>query len=162
MEERTREMTPPALGSTAAAVQSCVSLLATVTGQREEYLAYWLDLYYQVRLMHDGIKRQPDAQGITREELLPLLRELWGEALKEERPSQSPVCALVTAPPEGEPGIGDKVRFVPGANLEKSAGFADELRTAVTGTVIQVNREKRWYRVSYEMPGCIGHECFKF
>lgn len=58
--------------------------------------------------------------------------------------------------------VGDKVRFIPGAFLEHSENFAEELRREVTGTVIQVNEEHRWYRVEYDMPGYIGHECFKF
>ena len=32
----------------------------------------------------------------------------------------------------------------------------------VLGTVIYINEEHRFYRVRYELPGCIGHENFKF
>ena len=39
----------PELGTPEAALRSCVNLISRVTGQPEELLAYWLDLYYQVR-----------------------------------------------------------------------------------------------------------------
>lgn len=58
--------------------------------------------------------------------------------------------------------VGDKIRFIPAANLDHMSNFAYTLRREVTGTVIQVNEEHRWYRVEYPMPACIGHECFKF
>lgn len=59
--------------------------------------------------------------------------------------------------------IGDKVRFVPAANFDHSAGFTDILRAQVTGTVIQIHEEHGWYRVEYPLNArCIGHECFKF
>lgn len=58
--------------------------------------------------------------------------------------------------------IGDKIRFVPAANYDHSAGFGEILRNAVTGTVVQIHEAHQWYRVAYPMPGCIGHECFKF
>ena len=62
------------------------------------------------------------------------------------------------------PQIGDKVRFIPEASFDHSAGFADILMQEVTGTVIQVNEQNRWYRVEYQTnkPGCIGHETFKY
>lgn len=59
--------------------------------------------------------------------------------------------------------IGDTYRFVPAANRDHTAGFSEILRDQkVTGRVIQINEEHRWFRVEYNMPGCIGHECFKF
>lgn len=36
-------------------------------------------------------------------------------------------------------------------------------KALITGTVIQVNEEHRWYRVEYTMPdGSIVRECFPF
>ena len=61
--------------------------------------------------------------------------------------------------------LGDKIRFIPAANFGKSAGFEGVLRKEVTGTVVQIHEEHRWYRVEFilgDTPGCIGHECFKF
>ena len=48
------EMTErPELGTTEAAVRSCVNLIALATHTDEEHLAYWLDCYYQLRRAHD-------------------------------------------------------------------------------------------------------------
>ena len=43
----------PELGTTEAAVRSCVNLIALATHTDEEHLAYWLDLYYQTRKAHE-------------------------------------------------------------------------------------------------------------
>jgi len=45
----------PELGTTEAAVRSCVNLIALATHTSEEHLAYWLDLYYQTRVSHEGL-----------------------------------------------------------------------------------------------------------
>ena len=50
MAEARKEMI---IGTREAAVLSCVNVIAAVTAQREELLAYWLDLYYQVRNRHE-------------------------------------------------------------------------------------------------------------
>ena len=50
----------PELGTTEAAVRACVNLIALATHTDEEHLAYWLDLYYQTRVAHEGlVKRRP-------------------------------------------------------------------------------------------------------
>lgn len=61
-----------------------------------------------------------------------------------------------------EPEVGDKWRFMPAANYDHSAGFGDVLRREVTGTVVEVNAEHRWFRVEYLRGGVTGYECFKF
>ena len=71
------------IGTTEAAVRSCVSIMAAVTAQREEVLAYWLDLYYQVRRACEiEQKREEDPRLINREDLYPVLREMMRDALK--------------------------------------------------------------------------------
>ena len=58
--------------------------------------------------------------------------------------------------------LGDVVTFVPAPNY---ATLSEDimLRRKVTGTVIQIHEEHRWYRVAYPLNArCIGHECFKF
>ena len=50
MDEKTER---PELGTTEAAVRSCVNLIALATHTDEEHLAYWLDLYYQTRVAHE-------------------------------------------------------------------------------------------------------------
>lgn len=59
--------------------------------------------------------------------------------------------------------IGDKIRFRPAAFARtRGDDLGWEIPVEVTGTVIQIHEEHRWYRVEYTMPGCIGRECFKF
>ena len=58
--------------------------------------------------------------------------------------------------------VGDRWRFIPSANLDHSAGFAEILLRQITGTVVEVNREHRWFRVAYQRGGQTGYECFKF
>lgn len=61
------------------------------------------------------------------------------------------------------PELGDKIRFKPTAYFTGVANFGgSELDIYVTGTVIYINEEHRYYRVQYETPCCIGHECFKY
>lgn len=51
MDEKTER---PELGTTEAAVRSCVNLIALATHTDEEHMAYWLDLYYQTRAAHES------------------------------------------------------------------------------------------------------------
>lgn len=64
--------------------------------------------------------------------------------------------------PMETPRIGDRLRFKPGANVDKSAGFGEILGCEVTGTVVLVNEAHRWARYAYETPQGTRHECFKF
>lgn len=60
--------------------------------------------------------------------------------------------------------IGDKLRFTP-TTYSAAGGFGAQtldVQTTVTGRVILINGEHRFYRVEYKLPGCIGHECFKY
>ena len=61
-----------------------------------------------------------------------------------------------------EPAVGDKLRFIPAANYDHSAGFGEILLQEVTGTVVEVNSEHRWFRVAYQRGDTAGYECFKF
>ena len=75
--------TRPAIGTAEAAVQSCVRLIASVSGQPEALVAYWLDLYWQVRNIYERENApEPDPQVITRADLYPVMRELMQDALK--------------------------------------------------------------------------------
>ena len=61
--------------------------------------------------------------------------------------------------------IGDKIRFTPSAFSEINTDKSREIFgvvTQVTGTVIQIHEEHRWYRVRYELAGTVQHETFKF
>lgn len=46
----------PAIGSSEAAVLTVVELIARAVQVSEQHLAYWLDLYYQVRSRHEAEK----------------------------------------------------------------------------------------------------------
>lgn len=75
--------TRPAIGTAEAAVQSCVRLISSVAGQPEALVAYWLDLYYQVRCVYERENApEPDPQVITRADLYPVMRELMQDALR--------------------------------------------------------------------------------
>ena len=65
MDEKTER---PELGTTEAAVRSCVNLIALATHTDEEHLAYWLDLYYQTRVSHEGlfVKAIPPSTELTK------------------------------------------------------------------------------------------------
>lgn len=63
----------------------------------------------------------------------------------------------------GTPEIGEKIRFKPAAWM-----FHPEHYTVtcagyeVTGTVVQINAEHRWFRVEFPCGNTTGHECFRF
>jgi hypothetical protein len=68
-----------------AALTSCVSILAAVTGQPDAVLGKWLDLYYQIRRAYE-IERgaEQDPRLLSKDDLYPVLRELLREALGEK------------------------------------------------------------------------------
>ena len=112
--------TRPAIGTAEAAVQSCVRLIASVSGQPEALVAYWLDLYYQVRCAYERENApEPDPQVITRADLYPVLRELMQDALKSAvrseardrirerktpKPEDEQSCAEILGPQTGVHG----------------------------------------------------------
>ena len=61
--------------------------------------------------------------------------------------------------------IGDKIRFQPEAFVttngkdQRQFGAMDH---KVVGRVCLINRANRWFRVRYETPFGIQHECFNF
>lgn len=75
-----------------------------------------------------------------------------------------------TEPIEGwgwRPQVGDSRTFIPASFTESHcvtlAGIDPALAAPVTGTVVQVSEERRWYRVRYTAAdGSVQHECFKF
>lgn len=122
--------TRPAIGTTEAAVQSCVRLIASVAGQPEALVAYWLDLYYQVRCAYERENApEPDPQIITRADLYPVMRELMQDALKstvrseaKDRLQQRKKPAEEDGEPETEPR--------PQAWAAKKAAIRDRLIAA--------------------------------
>lgn len=95
----------PKLGTTEAAVRSCVSVIAAVTAQREDVLAYWLDLYYQVRCAYEAENRHEDpaVRNLIRiEDLYPLLRDMFTRELKSALDGKTvvPLAGIPTEQPD--------------------------------------------------------------
>ena len=61
-----------------------------------------------------------------------------------------------------EPQVGDRHRFIPAANYDHSAGFAQILMKELSGVIVEVNEEHRWFRVEYRRGEVTGYECFKY
>lgn len=61
------------------------------------------------------------------------------------------------------PEVGDKKTFLPAAWFALDTPEKIRAEAVVTGTVVQVNLDHRWFRVRYETRGgYVGYECFKF
>ena len=54
------------------------------------------------------------------------------------------------------------VKFKPCANVDKSSGFGEVLGVEVTGVIVQIHAEHRWYRAAYETAQGTRYECFKY
>lgn len=57
------------------------------------------------------------------------------------------------------------ITFVPTVFLNgitTLVGIKSQRDLHVTGQVVYVNQAHRWYRVKFNLPGCMGYECFKF
>ena len=105
------------IGTREAAVLSCVNVIAAVTSQREELLAYWLDLYYQVRLAYEReihpeqftAAPAPVVPVMRPEDVYSAVRQIWGERIElgEESPSR---CAAAPFYPKGHARQGGQER----------------------------------------------------
>lgn len=65
------------------------------------------------------------------------------------------------------PELGDQLTFIPAAFLNDSGisargVFPRDVEVRVTGTVVQIHKNHRWYRVEFPYEGGIAHETFKF
>ena len=106
----------PEIGTPEAAVQSCVNLLAVVTGIPEAKLAYYLDMYYQLRDAYEAAYAEEQLEAMRLEAAtaaacskIPVYpdppRTMNTPAAPEnvKETPQSPASAPVTAPLAGEP-----------------------------------------------------------
>lgn len=106
----------PEIGTPEAAVQSCVNLLAKVTGIQEAKLAYYLDMYYQLRDAYEAAKAEERMEAMRLERAVmaacaktpvypdPPRTMNTPAALEDVKETpQSPASAPVTAPLAGEP-----------------------------------------------------------
>lgn len=65
--------------------------------------------------------------------------------------------------------IGDKITFVPAAWLEKrdidqdpKANRKHGVQYKVTGKIVEIYQEHRYFLVRYKIHGCVQYEAFKF
>lgn len=95
------------LGTTEAAVRSCVRLISAVTCQPEKLCAYYLDLYYQVRRAYEREHEEPQAPPLTLEAAWPKLLKLIEETLRSAAEDQTRAIldgmVLHPAPPPDYP-----------------------------------------------------------
>lgn len=107
----------PELGSPEAAVQAAVNLLAAVTKLDERRLAYWLDMYYQLRSHYEADK----AHALFFEPVPPDdsedARDQTGDAPEDKPQAEAPEEEL-TAP---EVPDGGEVSPVPESPAAKAA-----------------------------------------
>ncbi len=68
MTDIIKETDLPELGTREAAVQTCVNLISRATGKPEDVLAYWLDLYYQIRITYEAERARAFTLGDVFEE----------------------------------------------------------------------------------------------
>ena len=107
----------PELGTTEAAVRSCVNLIALATHTDEEHLAYWLDLYYQTRVAHERRASTPTFRGFI---------EIFGEPSRTlahtEEEVKSPQPAARQVPHDVEAEEAEKPE-PPAAQKKKKTGL---------------------------------------
>ena len=133
------------IGTREAAVLSCVNVIAAVTAQREELLAYWLDLYYQVRLAYEReihpeqftAAPAPVVPVMRPEDVYSAVRQIW-----EERIERRETEAAEGTPPQlaqgsdSSPGQGSQDE----EPVKKPSGWAMKKRRTVER--LEAAREK--------------------
>lgn len=126
--------TRPAIGTAEAAVQSCVRLIASVAGQPEALVAYWLDLYYQVRCVYERENApEPDPQVITRADLYPVMRELMQDALRSAVRSEAKDRLKKREKTPSDAAGGGASSLREGANAEEDGQSCAEILGPQTG-----------------------------
>lgn len=127
MSDKTEDR--PKLGTTEAAVQSCVRLIASVAGQPEALVAYWLDLYWQVRSAYERENApEPDPQVITRADFYPVMRELMQDALKSAVRAEDKDRLQQRAKAPSDAAGGGAISLREGANAEEDDKPETKLR----------------------------------
>ena len=157
----------PALGSTEAAVLTVVELIARAAKMSEQHLAYWLDLYYQVRSRHEKavtpldlsdlmIKvEEPDPVRLQLDRIEDKLNEIldhWKHrydaadaaafALTDIVPPNAPAKAL-TLTPDDLADIGDVTEVVNDAMNKAAAGVGPGVKGGFVGFEPVAPRSKK-------------------
>ena len=99
MDEKTER---PELGTTEAAVRSCVNLIALATHTDEKHLAYWLDCYFQLRVAHEGLIKKRSMEDLMIMPVAADLAQAYFEALGG-RQVAAPTEETVEAPQPAAP-----------------------------------------------------------
>jgi len=134
----------PEIGTPEAAVQSCVNLLAKVTNIPENKLAYYLDMYYQLRDAYEAAKAEERLEARRTEEAI-LSTFCRSSACPEPAHTMSTPAATAEVPgmdtsgqEEAETDTGGEGSFVPDA----LNGF-DPVEIKHSGAAAQAAAEKR-------------------
>ena len=135
------------LGTTEAAVRSCVRLISAVTCQPEKLCAYYLDLYYQVRRAYERENEELKAPPLTLEAAWPRLRELMEETLRSTAEDQARAIldgmGLHPAPPPDYPAPPRMMNTpeTPESSPETPAIMSEEERRARRAEIKRKRRE---------------------
>ena len=93
----------PELGTTEAAVRSCVNLIALATHTDEEHLAYWLDCYYQLRVAHEGLIKKRSMEDLMIMPVTADLAQAHSEAFGGPSRTPTPAEETVESPQPAAP-----------------------------------------------------------
>ena len=137
--------TRPAIGTAEAAVQSCVRLIASVAGQPEALVAYWLDLYWQVRNIYERENApEPDPQVITRADLYPVMRELMQDALKSaagDGPPRASRAGIAAQADESAPSSESTLSGFSPVKIEPDRGGWKRKKAAIRDRLVSARAE---------------------
>ena len=99
----------PELGTSEAALEGCVDLIARMCGRPVGIVRYWLDAYYQLRLGYEAGK----AQRRLREGERLRAFEAAMRRLRDEAAAQEADEAVPAPQPETEPAAEEKIEEEP-------------------------------------------------
>ena len=128
----------PEIGTPEAAVQSCVNLLATVTNIPERKLAYYLDMYYQLRDAYEAARAEERLEAQRNDETL--LQALHLPPVYPDPPRTMNTPSAPAEVTDADTGGGD-----PLPPPDAFSGF-EPVEIKVSGPAAQAAAEKRRIR----------------
>lgn len=142
----------PAIGSSEAAVLTVVELIARAANMSEQHLAYWLDLYYQVRSRHEKIMtpdfdnllikvESPDPVMVKLDEIERKLDELRGQHVtaKAAKPELLQVTPITEEDVKQAEAVSDAVNDA----IEKAAAGSKKKQPLTGADLRAVQKKKR-------------------
>ena len=143
------------LGTPEAAVRSCVSLIAAASEMKEAYLAYWLDLYYQVRARYEA------ERGAAPSNIPAIASSGPPRASAPTVESQAPAVDEAPADDEGAEPIHAKLALAQQAAFDKRRILERLLEAKRNGvTVAQIVAEANGGITDEQIRGIIAREKF--